>query len=152
MFHIALRMATDLGQEQAKTHIYCLLANSAMEQGMVGQAERLFTTVLQRILAEGTKQDSNAVVEISLKLANIFLQNGDVEKAQQGFSFCVSRMARKVKAIDKSAGRVILPAIDTLKEFKNSNACRNSPRPSINFKQLLACSPESPQELMKSLN
>ena len=43
MFHIGLRMATDLGQEQAKTHIYCLLANSAMEQGMVGQAERLFT-------------------------------------------------------------------------------------------------------------
>ena len=106
MFHIALRMATDLGQEQAKTHIYCLLANSAMEQGMVGQAERLFTTVLQRILAEGTKQDSNAVVEISLKLANIFLQNGDVEKAQQGFSFCVSRMARKVNAIDKSAGNI----------------------------------------------
>ena len=46
--------------------------------------------------------------------------------------------------------RVIMPAIDTPKEFKNSNACRNSPRPSINFKQLLACSPESPQELMKS--
>ena len=72
---------------------------------MVGQAERLFTTVLQRILAEGTKQDGNAVVEISLKLANIFLQNGDVEKAQQGFSFCVSRMARKVNAIEKSAGK-----------------------------------------------
>ena len=45
-----------------------------------------------------------------------------------------------------------MPAIDTPKEFKNSNACRNSPRPSINFKQLLACSPESPQELMKSWN
>jgi len=56
MFHIALRMAVDLGHEEGQTHIYCLLANTALERGFNGQAERLFTEVLKRILADGEAQ------------------------------------------------------------------------------------------------
>jgi len=97
MFHIALRMAVDLGHEEGQTHIYCLLANTALERGFNGQAERLFTEVLKRILADGEAQDSNSVVEISLKLAGIFMAQNDVEKAEQGFEFCTKTQQFKVE-------------------------------------------------------
>ena len=47
-------------------------------------------------------------------------------------------------------GRVNALFIDKVKDFLNSNACRNSPRPSIKSQPLLSGSPESPEELMKS--
>ena len=96
LLHIALKLAIDLQHQAAVTHIYCLMANLAMERGLVGQAERLFTNVLKRILAGGEMQDSNAVVEISLKLAQIFLTNGDLAKAEQGFKFCTEAQQKKV--------------------------------------------------------
>ena len=84
------------------THIYCLMANLAMERGLVGQAERLFTTVLKRILAQGEAQDSNAVVEISLKLSQIFLANGDMAKAEKGLEFSIDAMRKKVEAAGRN--------------------------------------------------
>jgi len=97
MFHIALKMAIDLGHEEGITHIYCLMANTAMEQGFFGQAERTFNQVLRRILSNGEPQDSNAVVEISLKLAQIFLAQKDIPKAEQGFEFCKKTQQIKVE-------------------------------------------------------
>jgi len=98
MLHIALKLANDMQHQAAVTHIYCLMANLALDRGLVGQAERLFTTILTRILADGEKQDSNAVVEISLKLAQIFVANGDQTKAEQGFKFCTECQQKKVTA------------------------------------------------------
>jgi len=98
LLHVALKLANDMQYQAAITHIYCLMANLAMERGLVGQAERLFTTVLKRLLAEGEAQDSNAVVEISLKLSQIFLSNGDLAKAEQGLAFSTETMGRKVAA------------------------------------------------------
>ena len=46
----------------------------------------------------------------------------------------------RVKALD----------FDTVKDFLNSNACRNSTRPSIKSQPLLGGSPESPLELVQS--
>lgn len=102
MFHLALKMSQDLGHIEAETHVLCLLANLALERGLVGQAERLFTSVLQRILAGGEQKDSNAVVEISLKLANIFATNNNFEKAEQGFMFCAASQREKLRAADKA--------------------------------------------------
>ena len=85
----------------AVTHIYCLMANLAIERGLVGQAERLFTEVLKRLMASGEAPDSNAVIEISLKLAQIFMTNGDKWKAEKGLEFSTDTMRKKVK----SAGR-----------------------------------------------
>lgn len=96
ILHIALKMAQDVGREDAITHIFCLLANLALERGFLGQAERLFKTILQRLLAAGEPQDSNSVVEISLKLAKIFEANGDMDRAEQGFQFCLSCQQKKV--------------------------------------------------------
>ena len=52
--------------------------------------------------------------------------------------------------LNKKNVRVNALFIDTAKDFLNSNACRNSPRPSIKSQPLLSGSPESPEELMKS--
>ena len=98
MLHIALKLANDMQHQAAVTHIYCLMANLALERGLVRQAERLYTSILTRILADGEKQDSNAVVEISLKLAQIFMANGDQAKAMQGFQFCTDCQQKKVTA------------------------------------------------------
>lgn len=96
LLHIALKMAQDLGHEEAATHIFCIMANLALERGFLGQAERLFKSVLARLLAAGEPQDSNSVVEISLKLANIYSTNGQLEQAEQGFLFCLESQQRKV--------------------------------------------------------
>lgn len=69
MFSITLRMAIDLEHEEVQTPISYVLANSAMEQSNFVQAEGPFRQVLQGTLAVGTMQDTNAAVEISLKLS-----------------------------------------------------------------------------------
>jgi len=102
IFHVALKMADDIGHEEGKTHIFSLLANTALERGFIGQAERLFTEVLRRILANGEPQDSNAVVEISLKLADIFNRQNDLDKAEQGFEFCTKAQRSKVESEGKN--------------------------------------------------
>jgi len=102
LLHISLKLANDMQHQAAVTHIYCLMANLAMERGLVGQAERLFTTILKRILAQGEAQDSNAVVEISLKLSQIFLANGDMAKAEKGLEFSIDAMRKKVEAAGRN--------------------------------------------------
>jgi len=96
LLHIALKMAQDQRHEEGVTHIYCLLANLAMERQFHGQAERLFKTVLSRLLAAGEPADSNAVVEISLKLAAIYAATGALHQAEQGFAFCLAAQQRKL--------------------------------------------------------
>ena len=56
MLHIALKQAQDIGHEEAVTHIFVLMANLAKDRELFGQAERLFTTVLQRLLSAGEPQ------------------------------------------------------------------------------------------------
>ena len=76
------------------------MANLALERELFGQAERLFTTVLKRLISDGEAEDSNAVVEISLKLAQIFHRKGEREKAEKGLKFCVDTQRKKVRGKD----------------------------------------------------
>ena len=96
LLHIALKMAQDGGREEAITHIFCLLGNLALERNFPGQAERLLKTVVQRLIAAGEPSDSNSVVEISLKLAQVYASIGSFEQAEQGFQFCVATQQRKL--------------------------------------------------------
>ena len=52
--------------------------------------------MLSRLLAAGEPPDSNAVVEISLKLAELYAATGALEKAEQGFTFCLTAQQRKL--------------------------------------------------------
>ena len=91
LLHIALKMAHELQHEAAVTHILCLLGQLALERGLPGQAERLYTAVLQRLLQAGEPRNSNAVCEISLKLAGILAGRGERTKAEQGYLVSVCR-------------------------------------------------------------
>ena len=96
LLHIALKMAQDSGREEAVTHIFCLLGNLALERNFPGQAERLLKTVVQRLIAAGEPSDSNSVVEISLKLAQLYASIGKIGEAEQGFQFCVAVQQQKL--------------------------------------------------------
>jgi len=97
LLHVALQQAQVARQEDAVTHIYSLMANLAFERKLFKQAEKLFTTVIQRLLSHGEAEDSNAIVEISLKIAQIFQANGENQKAEQGYKYCVECQKRKVE-------------------------------------------------------
>lgn len=56
MLHLALRMAQDLQNKDGITFIFDVMANLAMEQGEYSKAEKLFVTVMQRLLADGYAQ------------------------------------------------------------------------------------------------
>jgi len=100
LLHIALKMAHELQHEAAVTHILCLLGQLALERGLPGQAERLYTAVLQRLLQAGEPRNSNAVCEISLKLAGILAGRGERTKAEQGYLFCIEALRPRLDAAD----------------------------------------------------
>jgi hypothetical protein len=55
------------------------------------KAERLFKDVMTRILSNGSvEQDDNKIIEISLKLARVYAEWGQDEKAGIGFRSVVT--------------------------------------------------------------
>lgn len=68
------------------------------------KSERLFKEVMSRILANGSvEQDDNKIIEMSLKLSQVYAMWGDHEKASAGFRFCVDTQERKVAAAGANA-------------------------------------------------
>lgn len=57
MLHLALRMAQDLQNKDGITFVFDVMANLAMEQGEYKKSEKLFVTVMQRLLTDGYAQD-----------------------------------------------------------------------------------------------
>ena len=81
ILHLALRQANEFDDQAAINHIFCLLAEIAIEMNLFGEAERLYIEVMKRIITGGEAQDSNAIVEMSVKLANIRVIREDFENA-----------------------------------------------------------------------
>nr|XP_042899161.1 tetratricopeptide repeat protein 19 homolog, mitochondrial isoform X2 [Parasteatoda tepidariorum] len=100
VLHLALKLAQERQDLQAQRYIFDLLANVAFEKGDLGKAEKLFIELTKELLATGTSYDDNSVVEISLKLASIYSQRSEREKAESGFKFCISTQLKKVDTID----------------------------------------------------
>lgn len=72
IFHIGLRVAQDLQNENAVTFIYDRLANIAFETKQYEKARTLFVEVMNRLFHKGIKEDDLIVIHISFKLAKIF--------------------------------------------------------------------------------
>lgn len=72
MFHVALKIAQDLQNEDAMTYIYDRLANVAFETGQNEKARKLFVDVVQRLIDKGMAEDDVVLIHISFKLAKIF--------------------------------------------------------------------------------
>ncbi|KAM7305546.1 tetratricopeptide repeat protein 19, mitochondrial [Ixodes scapularis] len=113
ILHVALKMAQERMDPQAETYIFDILANVAYEKGEYLKAEKLFVDVMQRAISSGTPRDDNSIVEMSLKLAQIYSQTNDIEKAEQGFQFCIDTQQKKLEGIDYADSAVKLTEAET---------------------------------------
>ncbi|XP_028282585.1 tetratricopeptide repeat protein 19, mitochondrial [Parambassis ranga] len=95
--HQAVALAHQTHNNQAIIYTYSLMANVAYVQGQLDSAEKLFKAALSFMLAGGTPQDDNAVIEISLKLATIYAEQNKAELAEHGFTFCTESLEAKLE-------------------------------------------------------
>lgn len=97
MLHLALRLAQERMSVDGITYTYDLMANLAMERGEFAKAEKLFVTVMQRLMSSGVLETDNRIIHMSIKLANIFADqffdgkhpkkaSEFLEKAQNGYA------------------------------------------------------------------
>ncbi|KHJ41160.1 hypothetical protein D918_08747 [Trichuris suis] len=102
LLHQALSNANELGDENAVNYITDLLANIYYELMDTVKARALFLSLTDRLIASGTKKTDPSIVEISLKLADIYSMEGNDELAEQGFKFCLETQKLVVEDMDKS--------------------------------------------------
>ena len=63
------------------------------------KAERLFKDVMQRQLQNGVPQNDNSIIEMSLKLAALYAEWGQDDKAEKGYKFCIEEQEKKIKKL-----------------------------------------------------
>ncbi|XP_054870641.1 tetratricopeptide repeat protein 19, mitochondrial, partial [Amphiprion ocellaris] len=95
--HQAVVLAHQNHNNQAIIYTYSLMANLAYVQGQLDSAEKLFKAAMSFMLAGGTPQDDNAVIEMSLKLATIYAEQNRAELAEHGFRFCTESLEAKLE-------------------------------------------------------
>ena len=61
------------------------------------KSERLFKDVIQRLISLGTPPNDNKIIEMSLKLACIYNEWKDDDKAAVGFRHCIKEQEMKIK-------------------------------------------------------
>ncbi|XP_072028561.1 uncharacterized protein, partial [Amphiura filiformis] len=89
IMHQALDMALKDKNQQAVTYIYDQMANMLLRQGKFVEAEIAFKETLRRLITSGTEKTDPAVIEISLKLAQIYSATRRIAEAQAGFQWCI---------------------------------------------------------------
>ncbi|EDL10340.1 tetratricopeptide repeat domain 19, isoform CRA_b [Mus musculus] len=97
ILHDALRLAYESDNRKAITYTYDLMANLAFIRGQLENAEQLFKATMSYLLGGGMKQEDNAIIEISLKLANIYAAQNKQEFALAGYEFCISTLEGKIE-------------------------------------------------------
>ncbi|CAK9832312.1 Tetratricopeptide repeat protein 19 homolog, mitochondrial [Anthophora retusa] len=79
MLHIALRQAQILQHYDGITYVYDVMANLAYNRNDFKKAEKLFLSVLKRLMAKGIPENDLAIIHISLKIADICDKKGDIK-------------------------------------------------------------------------
>lgn len=97
MLHLALRMAQDLRDFDGITYCFDIMANLALEVEQYEKSEKLFVTVMQRLLQKGYEQDDIKLLHISAKIAQIASKQGLNDKANQGFAWTMDGLNKKRK-------------------------------------------------------
>ncbi|XP_003707054.3 tetratricopeptide repeat domain 19 [Megachile rotundata] len=92
MLHVALMQAQTLQHYDGITYVYDVMANLAYDTNNLDKAEKLFVSVLQRLMSKGVPEHDLAIIHISLKIADIYSKRGDLEKAEKGYRFCFDRL------------------------------------------------------------
>ncbi|XP_066600875.1 tetratricopeptide repeat protein 19 homolog, mitochondrial [Prorops nasuta] len=99
MLHVALRQAQTLQNYDGITYVYDVMANLAFDREEYSKAEKLFVSVMQRIMEKGAKQDDMRLIHMSLKLAKLFEKQGDIQKAEQGYQYCFQHLNSKIVSL-----------------------------------------------------
>lgn len=97
ILHLALRMAQDLQSKDGITYVYDAMANLAMERADFEKAEKLFVSVMQRLMGEGAQEDDMRLLHISAKIAHMAEQSGHLDKAKQGFEWVIKKLEDRMK-------------------------------------------------------
>ncbi|KAM4551755.1 tetratricopeptide repeat protein 19, mitochondrial [Odontesthes bonariensis] len=95
--HQAVALAHQTHNNQAIIYTYSQMANLAYVRGQLDNAEKLFKAAMSFMLAGGTPEDDNAVIEMSLKLATIYVEQNKVELAEHGYRFCTESLEAKLQ-------------------------------------------------------
>uniref|UniRef100_A0A915EMS2 Uncharacterized protein n=1 Tax=Ditylenchus dipsaci TaxID=166011 RepID=A0A915EMS2_9BILA len=91
--------------EEYISRVYDELANAYYEMENFEAAERLFREVIQRLIRlHGKNEESPEFIGVSLKLADIFAQKGDLESAEVGLKHCVSK---QMKVMEEHQGKLL---------------------------------------------
>ncbi|XP_067328217.1 tetratricopeptide repeat protein 19, mitochondrial [Anolis sagrei] len=96
ILHEAARMAQKAENTAGLIYTYDTMANLALSRGQMEQAEKLFKATMSHLLAGNMKEDDNAVLEISLKLASIYAAQNQDKLALAGYEFCILTLEEKV--------------------------------------------------------
>jgi len=100
LFHQALRIAQDEGDDERETLILNLLASNSFESGDFKAAEKLFIDLVKRLMAHEAEPTDPAILELSLKLAAIYSRNEETHgKALKGFKFVIDSLLVKLQDI-----------------------------------------------------
>jgi len=94
----ALRLSHEHNLEDAKTQIFDMQANLAFQKQEFDRAETLFKTTAQRLVHhQNYATNDNAIVEISLKLAQIYASRGKKDEAVSGYEYCIKTQRDKIE-------------------------------------------------------
>ncbi|XP_078060303.1 tetratricopeptide repeat protein 19, mitochondrial [Mustelus asterias] len=96
--HQALKLAQQSHNNQAIIYTYVQMANLAFLQGDLLNAEKLFKAAMSQLLGSGTRQDDNAVIEMSLKLCSIYASTEQHGLAVEGYKWCIETLEEKVQS------------------------------------------------------
>uniref|UniRef100_A0AC35TH01 TPR_REGION domain-containing protein n=1 Tax=Rhabditophanes sp. KR3021 TaxID=114890 RepID=A0AC35TH01_9BILA len=93
----ALKMAMKQTDEMVVTRIYSELASTYYFMENNEKAEQLYKLVLQRLIQLHKESDSTPVfIGVSIKLATVFANKGDIENAEIGLKHCVTKQMKNV--------------------------------------------------------
>ncbi|XP_030328500.1 tetratricopeptide repeat protein 19, mitochondrial isoform X2 [Strigops habroptila] len=109
LLHEALRLSHQSDNRKAIIYTYSMMANVAFMQGQLDNAEKLYKASMSYLLAGDTKEDDNAILEMSLKLASIYAAQKQHKLALAGYEFCILTLEEKI-AKQKDLPEDVLPA------------------------------------------
>ncbi|XP_064324018.1 tetratricopeptide repeat protein 19, mitochondrial isoform X2 [Phalacrocorax carbo] len=109
LLHEALRLSHRSDNRKAIVYTYSMMANVAFMQGQLDNAEKLYKASMSYLLAGDTKEDDNAILEMSLKLASIYAAQKQHKLALAGYEFCILTLEEKI-AKQKDLPEDVLPA------------------------------------------
>uniref|UniRef100_A0A8C6ZMN6 Tetratricopeptide repeat protein 19, mitochondrial n=1 Tax=Nothoprocta perdicaria TaxID=30464 RepID=A0A8C6ZMN6_NOTPE len=106
LLHQALRLSHEAGDARAIAYTYSTMANVALMQG---QLDNVSSSRRLSSLIPSPREDDNAILEMSLKLASIYAAQKQHKLALAGYEFCILTLEEKIDK-QKDLPEDVLPA------------------------------------------